>query len=306
MSAKDDQTSLVDRAGDEPGGDEPRPEPTPAERVRAWSEERLEWAREEVQGVDAVVEAIERERRAGGGLLAGGVAYKIFFWLVPLGLVLAAIVSFWSREDPDGLEDAARSAGLGAVAARSASRAIEEGAHSRWYLLIVGLGFVVWFSMGVVRALVVASAVAWGQRPEKVRRPLAAGLAFSGIALGVSVATGVVDLLRKELGVPGLIMTLAIVLLYAAVALWVMSVLPHGDAPWRALVPGVVLVAVGVQVLHLVVVLYLAPRLGRSSSLYGPLGAATVILLWLFLTARLITGAAFLNATLWERRNRGG
>jgi uncharacterized BrkB/YihY/UPF0761 family membrane protein len=60
-----------------------------------------------------------------------------------------------------------------------------------------------------------------------------------------------------------------------------------------------------VEEVHLVVVLYLAPRLGRSSSLYGPLGAATVILLWLYLTARMITGAAFLNATLWERRRRG-
>ena len=44
------------------------------------------------------------------------------------------------------------------------------------------------------------------------------------------------------------------------------------------------------------------PRLGRSSELYGSLGAATVILLWLYIIARLITLSAFLNATLWERR----
>ena len=48
--------------------------------------------------------------------------------------------------------------------------------------------------------------------------------------------------------------------------------------------------------------LYLAPRIGRSSELYGALGAATVILLWLYIIARLITLSAFLNATLWERR----
>ena len=48
--------------------------------------------------------------------------------------------------------------------------------------------------------------------------------------------------------------------------------------------------------------LYLVPRLGRSSELYGSLGAATVILLWLYIIARLVTLSAFLNATLWERR----
>jgi uncharacterized BrkB/YihY/UPF0761 family membrane protein len=35
--------------------------------------------------------------------------------------------------------------------------------------------------------------------------------------------------------------------------------------------------------------------------MYGLLGASTVILLWLYLIARLITLSAFLNATLWMR-----
>ncbi len=81
-----------------------------------------------------------------------------------------------------------------------------------------------------------------------------------------------------------------------------MVLLPHRDAPWTALLPGAVLVAVGLEGLHLFGLLYLAPRLGRSSELYGSLGAATVILLWLYIIARLITASAFLNATLWERR----
>jgi len=96
--------------------------------------------------------------------------------------------------------------------------------------------------------------------------------------------------------------TIALVLLYAAVALWMMKLLPHADAPLTALLPGAVLVALGVQAMHLVVALYLGPKLGRSSELYGALGVATVILLWLYITARLLTASAFLNAALWERR----
>jgi hypothetical protein len=44
--------------------------------------------------------------------------------------------------------------------------------------------------------------------------------------------------------------------------------------------------------------------LGRSSELYGARGAATTILLWLYVTARLLTLSTFLNATLWERSAR--
>lgn len=39
-----------------------------------------------------------------------------------------------------------------------------------------------------------------------------------------------------------------------------------------------------------------------SSELYGLLGVSAVLLVWLYVIARLATGAAFLNATLWDRR----
>ena len=80
--------------------------------------------------------------------------------------------------------------------------------------------------------------------------------------------------------------------------------LPNRARSWRDLLPEAIVVAVGMQVLHLVVVLYLAPKLGRSSELYGALGAATVILLWLYLVARLIVSGAFLNAIVDLREER--
>jgi uncharacterized BrkB/YihY/UPF0761 family membrane protein len=43
---------------------------------------------------------------------------------------------------------------------------------------------------------------------------------------------------------------------------------------------------------------YLAERLERTPSLYGTLGASTVVLLTLYLIARLVVSAMFLNATL--------
>ena len=54
--------------------------------------------------------------------------------------------------------------------------------------------------------------------------------------------------------------------------------------------------------MNVAVVFCFAPKLGRSTELYGTLGTAAVLLVWLYILARLITSGAFLNATLWERR----
>jgi membrane protein len=78
--------------------------------------------------------------------------------------------------------------------------------------------------------------------------------------------------------------------------------LPRRAERWQELLPGALLVALGSQAVSVAVVFYFAPRIGRYSELYGALGTAAVLLVWLYVVARLITGGAFLNATLWERR----
>jgi len=48
--------------------------------------------------------------------------------------------------------------------------------------------------------------------------------------------------------------------------------LPRGSARWTALLPGAILVAIGFQVTHGLVVYLLGPKLEMSMSLYGALG----------------------------------
>jgi uncharacterized BrkB/YihY/UPF0761 family membrane protein len=76
--------------------------------------------------------------------------------------------------------------------------------------------------------------------------------------------------------------------------------------PWTALVPGACLFAVGFIAFNLAVSLYFAPRAARASTVYGSLGLALILLVSLFLFARLAVAAAELNATLWERRRPVG
>jgi len=68
-------------------------------------------------------------------------------------------------------------------------------------------------------------------------------------------------------------------------------------------VPGAALVGVGMRLLGLAAATYFAYRLDHSDDLYGALGLAVVMMLFLFLVARVFVAAQFLNATLHRRRH---
>lgn len=261
--------------------------------------------RSRVPGADPAFEAAERELRAAGGLLAGGVAYRLFLWLVPFGLVLATLLGYWIEYDSGSAEDAAEEFGIGAAAYAEAVDAVETSEQNRLLLLLLALALLAWFSLGAVRAFRLAYALAWGLERPRLRRPFHAVALFDGLLVAAWLAALALAWFREVLGLGALLGVLAVLLLQTAVALVAMWFLPHRAERWQELVPGAALVAVGSQALQIAVVFYFAPKLGRSSELYGALGTAAVLLVWLYVLARLITGAAFLNATLWERRHPG-
>jgi uncharacterized BrkB/YihY/UPF0761 family membrane protein len=258
--------------------------------------QRLPWA-------PTALESFEREQRSGAGLLAGGLAYRLFFWLVAFGLVVAAAASFWVRDDRGSMVDAAKSFGLSGVAARSAASAVKSGSHARWYLLVVGFVLVFYFGLGAVRAMRVTAFVAWRIRPTRLRRPVRASAAFTGLFLIGLAATTFTSWVRHHDRAIGLLVTIAMLVVYVALALVAFSLLPRPRAAtWQALLPGAVLAALGATALHIFTVYYLSKKLERSPKLYGTLGAATVVLLGLYVIARVVVSAMFLNATLGRAR----
>jgi uncharacterized BrkB/YihY/UPF0761 family membrane protein len=269
--------------------------------ARAAGEDRLARAQQRVSAVDAAMRLFERERLSGAALLAGGLAYRFFFWLVSFGLVVAAIASFWAHADAESLESAAKSSGLGGVAAHSATSALASGEHTQYYFLVVGLFLSAYFGLGAVRALRVAAFLAWRIPPAKLPKPPKASGMFEGFA-AVALAMGAVLPALRALGVLQILVVYAVAFVaYTALILLAFTLLPHPGVERRRLLPGAVLVAAGVVALHAFVVHYLAAKLARSPDLYGAFGAATVVLVWLFLAARLIVAGMFLNATLWHR-----
>jgi uncharacterized BrkB/YihY/UPF0761 family membrane protein len=247
-------------------------------------DDALAFTRDRLPGGSVLLEALERERESGGGLLAGGIAYRFFLWLVPFGLTVAAVLGLWAAEDPGSVENSAREFGIGAAAAETIASDLSGSAPSRSSLLALGLVLTLWFSLGAVRALRLAAAIAWQLKPTRVARPFHAVVAFNGLFLGVAAAA------------------LTLVAVPTATAYAAIRLLPRRSDDWRDLLPGAILVGIGTQGLQVAMVVYFAPKLESSSQLYGALGVAVTILVYLYVVARLVSISLFLDATLWERR----
>ena len=280
----------------------------PRSRTEAFAE-RVAAARSQVEtlpGAPLVREVLETERDLGGGLIAGGVAFRIFLWLVPFGLVVASLFSFWSEYDQGGLERASRELGAGAAAAEAAAEALEASDRNRLLVLVFALGALAWFTLGALRALNLAHALAWQLKPPKIRRPLHAFAVFNGLFVLYALSSAGLAWLREQLGTPallGALVSLAVSTAIVAAAMWF---LPRRATRIEELLPGALLVAAGGVLVNVAVVFYFAPRLGRSEETYGAFGAAATMLIWLYVLSRLVTVAAFLNSTLWLRRHDQG
>jgi uncharacterized BrkB/YihY/UPF0761 family membrane protein len=257
---------------------------------------------EQLPGAPLVREVLENERRLGGPLLAGGVAFRMFLWLTPLGLVVAGLLSFWSEHDRRGLETAAKEFGVGAAAAQAATRALEQGDRDVFLVIAVGVVLLAWFTLGALRALLLSYALAWRLEPRRIRRPFRAVAVFNGLFLLAFVCSLGVAWLREQIGASALLGIAASLALMTGVALLAMWLLPHRAARPAELLPGAFLVAAGHQLVQVAVIFYFAPKLGDSEETLGVFGAAATMLVWLYVLSRLITGAAFLNATIADRR----
>jgi uncharacterized BrkB/YihY/UPF0761 family membrane protein len=270
-----------------------------AEAMRQQMEDR----RDRVRTVDIAFTAYEHDRDAGGSLLAGAIAYRMFLWILPVALVLVGGLGFLSSENPQDPNRAVRDAGIASIPVSSIDQAAKNSSRAWWLVVVFGLVLLYMASVALVKALWAAHALVWRTPATRIpSKPRLAG-EFLLACLAIAAASSLASVIRNSTSTGGLIVMIADLLVYVA-AWWALSTrFPHRDAPWTALIPGAVLFGVGVQVLHLVSVYYLAGRLTRASVLYGTLGVAAALLLGFYLIGRLMILSAQFNEAIWIGRH---
>jgi uncharacterized BrkB/YihY/UPF0761 family membrane protein len=266
--------------------------------------ERAQAERGRHASVDVAFEMYERDADVGGEIIAGALAYRVFIWLLPLALVAVAGLGFAADAANESARETITSLGITGIVSNSVATSADG--QARWYALLVGIPLLVYVTRSLLRALIGTHRLLWGDvRAEAPRPTVGATLRLLALLLGFSAVPLVASALRAWSPGPGLLVTVLVVLPFAALWLLVTLQLPHRGADWRALAPGALVFGVGLEVLHLLAAYLLEPYAVAKEGTYGALGAAAALLLGLFVLSRLVVVAAVLNATLWERRNGG-
>ena len=263
--------------------------------------ERGEELRRRHGAVDVVYVIVERDGDLGGGIMSGALAYRLFIWLLPFGLVVVGGIGLAASAVSESPESAARSVGISGLVANSIAEASQGS--SRWYALAIGVPVLVWASRSLLRALLVVHRLVWGDLRRVVPKPtFGASIRLLVLLIAYFAIREAANWIESW---TGSVVLSTLVGLGSVFAWWLFLSwrLPHGNAPWHALLPGAAVVAVGMELISIAGIYLIAPRVESSQSAYGALGIAATLLFGLYIVSRLIVASAVLNATVWDRRS---
>jgi hypothetical protein len=108
-----------------------------AAQTRNQASEQLDRLRAERDLIDTALEAGELDRRRAGSLLAGGIAFRLFLWLLPAAVFAAGVIGLVEPTGSAQPDRVAQTLGLGAsvtAIVRQATAESHRGTAPLWRL----------------------------------------------------------------------------------------------------------------------------------------------------------------------------
>jgi hypothetical protein len=136
-----------------PGGEEPEPDGGLLDRASvqfAIGAEKVKVIGESHISVAVPFRALERNRTVAASVLAGGVAYRLFLWLLPFGLVVGGALGLG---DASSTEDAVSTGGLPEAFVNAIGDVARAAESNAWWLLITGVPLLLWEGYTGAKAL---------------------------------------------------------------------------------------------------------------------------------------------------------
>jgi len=264
---------------------------------------RLEQARATSSVVDTGFHLYDRDNAAGGAVLAGALAFRLFVFIVPYAFVLITLFGTSASLANQSGQEVARDTGLTGVVAKSVTDARRQTDSVKVLSLLIG-GYALYAAArSVVKTTRAVHALAWRVRLRRARKPWRGALLVIGVALATSMMAVGGNAVRSNGLLSALLIDLVAFAIWAGIWLGVSALLPRDPrAPWTALLPGALLIGLVTSLMHFATVVYFSRKVSTASDTYGALGIAVVILLMLYLVGRAIAASAVLNATIFERK----
>ena len=219
----------------------------------------------------------KRYTELNGNYLASAVTLSAFLSIFPLLLVALAVIGFIATDTPDLAKNVVEELGLRGEAADNINKAVEKAQESRRLASIIGIAGLLWSGLGLVAAFQYAINAAW-QVTGRGWRDKLKGLAWlAGSTLlfvtsfGTAVVIGLLPSFLKPLG------ALASLSVNFGLWVWTFRVLSTREVGWKALVPGAVVGALGLEVLKYVGGYYVPGAVTSTASVVSPRTRGTSI-----------------------------
>src|SRR5689334_17703721 len=138
-----------------------------------WAGRQAESLRRRSMLAAAAFEAGQVDRRRAGSLLAGGLAFRVFLWLLPAALLASGVAGLLHLSGSASPDQIAGKLGLGASVAHTVRQATVHSDQTNLRLIVAGVVLTLYASTSLVRALRVTHVLAWeeelGRRPHLLR-----------------------------------------------------------------------------------------------------------------------------------------
>ena len=242
----------------------------------------------------------ERYGELNGNYLASAVTLSAFLSIFPLLLFAIAVLGFVSAGSPDLAVRVVHNLGLTGQASTGITDAIQTAQRSRQVASVFGVAGLLWSGLGLVAAIQYAINSAWQVKGDGWRDKLKGLVWLAGASLlflNSFALAAVLNFLPGALAPLGIVAGLSVNL---GLWLWTFKVLGRRDVGWKALLPGAVVAAVGLEILKAIGAFYVPRAVSSASALYGTLGVVFATLAWLLFFGRLVVYAAVVNVVRWE------
>jgi hypothetical protein len=238
-----------------------------------------------------------RDQTSYASVLGSAVALRLFLFVVPANIAIAALVSmlklsgYFSRH-------LQQSAITGSVATAVSGRDF----WSAFVLFLTSLWFTLWTGRSLARVLGTSAALAWRLHARAGKVKPVRVLMLSGVVFSLILISSLLSALRDSGGVGTAMVGLTGSIAVGAVAwFFALLTLPSGTNDPGAQLPGAALVGVFMAILLWLVHVYLPNKIARASDRLGPAAATVSTLGFFFFFGRLLTSSFVLNAVIYER-----
>ncbi len=247
------------------------------------------------------IELVRRWIRVNASVLAGHLAFRVFIFIIPLLLVIVSALGLASSSGVDVAAEGERLR-MGQALAQSIGDASQDAEGDTVQFAVIGSIALLSATSGLVAALRLVVAAAW-EIPVKAapkNKIKTMGWVVPGVVV-ILLGIGI----RQWLSSKGLLLegfgALIGISFNTLTILGLFWILPRRCKHLTDLVPGAIAAAAGFTALNLAGAVYFTGRLQKSSEVYGALGVAVTVLLYLFFLGQVVVLASLVNAVWYDR-----